>query len=112
METIEIKLDPKWKEEREIEVRIQTAQYHWHCPEITAKQLIDLHDATGKLLAQKYRGSKRAYDPEPNFSLICGKCKGSLKVHWSKDQFDAFYYCPKCVDMKYNEDGEAVEPIK
>ncbi len=68
METIEIKYEPKWKESVSTHLRI----YAWprgciHI-DITTKQLIDLHDATGKLLEQKFRSSKRNYDPEPDFS--------------------------------------------
>ncbi len=64
MATIEVKCEPKWGEQPDILLDIE---YKNRFPFITTKQLIDLHDATGKLLEQKFRSSKRNYDPEPEF---------------------------------------------
>jgi hypothetical protein len=71
METIEIALEPKLEEEPVVRLCVQTKNTFTRTQflnvSLTTKQLIDLHDATGKLLARKFRGSKRDYDPEPEF---------------------------------------------
>jgi hypothetical protein len=65
METIKIKYDPKWKELAEIGLDIGQQDGHSIFSIITSKQLIDIYNKAGKLLAQKYRGSKRDDGGEP-----------------------------------------------